>query len=219
MEKDLFDLNSEDLECNSDREADVDSCSKSADFFVDLNAPELYSGEDTHEEDNGPNGPKPLSFIQTTEEKICEMVRCWDQHDNIYFCRVSVSPHKKIKQENNRLWGSLKQKKQYGWMNSKFANYSDIDDSILQIHGIYEQFKTGNLHIHLLVKLKEGKLIHDFKADLSSMFEITKKDELNSFFHSQEITDIEGVLNYLFKKKEKAYENVDKLVFRPFRIG
>lgn len=130
-----------------------------------------------------------------------------------YFCRLSLPESKKISSEKNKLWGLMKQAQQYKYYRHKLLGHVSTT-CINYMFCYFEQFKSGNIHVHLIVDIGKEHIIN-LKSELSELFCVNKKEEMKQFFHSQPIENIEAVHEYLFNKKEHSYENLDQDVFKP----
>lgn len=131
----------------------------------------------------------------------------------LYFCRLSLPESKKISSEKNKLWGLMKQAQQYKYYRHKLLGHVSTT-CINYMFCYFEQFKSGNIHVHLIVDIGDEHIIN-LKSELSELFCVNKKEEMKQFFHSQPVEDLEAVRSYLFDKKEHSYENLNQDVFKP----
>lgn len=108
---------------------------------------------------------------------------------------------------------TLKQREQYDFIYNKLDNYQFW--SFNSAYVMFEQTKLANIHCHLVVNALESD--HDLKAEFYDCFEIKKGKNVRHFIDVQDVRDPEGLLNYLFNKDVKSYENVDQSIFKPLR--
>lgn len=138
-----------------------------------------------------------------------------------YFCRVSLPESKTIKSENNKLWGLLKQVKQYKYYKSKLLKYeltSCVDNGYIH----FEQFRSGNIHFHMILAIPHHIHVYNLKVEMSELFEIRSKKEMKNFFHQLPIhtdDDFDKVISYLTDKNLKKYESIDQNIYKPIRIN
>lgn len=138
-----------------------------------------------------------------------------------YFCRVSLPDTKLIKTERNKPWGLLKQRVQYKYFRAQLLKW-ELSSTVYRGYVHFEQFKTGNIHFHMIVAIPLGIHINNLRAELSDLFGINSKKETQNFFNSRVIPtkdDLKKVIEYLLNKQPpKDYEVIDQNIFKPLRI-
>lgn len=108
---------------------------------------------------------------------------------------------------------TLSQKLQYEFIYNKLNTHEFFSFSSALV--LFEQTKLGNIHFHAVVKVLE--IDHDIRAEFYDCFGIKKGKSVRHFIDIQPVTDMKGLLEYLFNKNEKNYESVDQTRFKPLK--
>lgn len=172
----------------------------------------------------------PLQRIKDSylnAKSLCEYVIGYD----MYFCRIGFPDSYLVPGEKGKTWGRLKQIQQYNYLKRKILSYRN-SDSVAIMLSYFEQFKSGNLHIHLIIGIDPNSWtsnIKNVKCELANLFELPQKNKKmwEQFFDSKSLIDrsnrsisenienVDHVLDYLFNKKYKNYEDIDQSIFMP----
>lgn len=150
-------------------------------------------------------------------------------NDRVYFCRMSFPDNYVVPGEKGKTWGRLKQIDQYNFLKRKIISLQQ-SDSVGRMLSYFEQFKTGNLHVHFIVTIRGSSWaanIKNFKCELANLFELPQRNKnlWAQFFDYTEINDcdsdpdnmkqLDNILQYLLYKTKKTYENLDLSTFQP----
>lgn len=140
----------------------------------------------------------------------------------VYFGRVSFPDNYLVPGEKGKTWGRLKQINQYNFLKRKIISIEESDSVGLNL-SYFEQFKSGNLHVHFILSVPNNSWcanIKNFKCELANLFELPQRNKnlFAQFFDYKELTtesDIKDTIEYLFYKIKKTYENLDLSIFMP----
>lgn len=129
----------------------------------------------------------------------------------LVFLSFALNPIKYvIKNKINKLtsWGLIKGIDQYKFIKNRFRYLTkeSCDDYMM----FFEQTKDGNIHAHAVIKSNNE---HDLKCEIAELFRISKIREAQISIHLRPF-DLKG-FDYIFRKVEKKYENVDWEKFNP----
>lgn len=163
---------------------------------------------------------KPYDILGDLKLVKSELTRVGLYPYNMYFCRLSLPETKVIKTEGKKLWGLLKQKTQYKYLRSKLLNYG-LTTCLYRGYCVFEQFRSGNIHCHIIAFIPSHIHVMNFKSELAFLFDINSKKELKNFFHSAPMKnreDLIKVIEYVTDKKQKSYESIDQNIFKPIGI-
>ena len=158
------------------------------------------------------------NLVKTTKERgemYCKTIK----GDGLYFVSVSIPQKHLINVRGRKIsWLSMKQHVQYIYLTNKLINVIDNmsilgDASIDKLCVVFEQHLSGCIHFHMIIKTSLHK--HDVRAMLASMLQIRKPTEILLSIRVVDIKDIDGVIDYLFHKKEKLYEELNMNVYKP----
>lgn len=144
------------------------------------------------------------------------------KYAKVYFGRLSFPDNYLVPGEKGKTWGRLKQIHQYNFLKRKIISIEESDSVGLNL-SYFEQFKSGNLHVHFILSIPGNSWaanIKNFKCELANLFELPQKHKnlFAQFFDYKELisgTDIRETIEYLFYKTKKTYENLDLSIFMP----
>lgn len=132
-----------------------------------------------------------------------------------YFVSAGIPSALKIKTKYGVVeFQALKQKQQYDYLYKTLSAHEF--DTFAEGFIVFEQTKLGNLHFHAVLKSNSSK--HDIRADFFCCFGLKKGPMLQHSFRVDEITDLNGLDDYIFEKKLKAYEKVCSITFKPLKV-
>lgn len=142
-----------------------------------------------------------LSEVYTTPEKF-------------YFATVNLPDSYIFLPINGkkRPWMSINQYQQYKFMRSRI-NLLDIDTKAMYVW--FEQTRKGIIHMHMIIISQIH--IQDLKADLCSLFNLSKLKDIMFSIHAEEIHNFQGMYEYCFNKNVKMYEQIDQHKFSPLK--
>ena len=158
-----------------------------------------------------------VSFSQTTEDWAkTYLANISSPHVGYYFVSAGIPAALKVDTSRGKVeYQTLKQRAQYDFIYKKLCRHEF--DSFTEGFVLFEQTKLGSLHFHCIVKAIDSNK-HDIRADFFCAFGLTKGKDLKYSFKVDEVTNIIGLTDYLFNKKEKAYEKVCSTTFKPLKI-
>lgn len=158
-----------------------------------------------------------VSFSQTTENWAkTYLANIPSPLVGYYFVSAGIPSALKVDTSRGNVeYQTLKQRAQYDFIYKKLCSHEF--DSFTEGFVMIEQTKLGSLHFHCVVKALDSNK-HDIRADFFCAFGMTKGKNLKYSFKVDEVTNIIGLTDYLFNKKEKSYEKVDSIIFKPLKI-
>lgn len=158
-----------------------------------------------------------VAFSQTTEDWAkTYLANIPSPPVGYYFVSAGIPSALKVDTSRGKVeYQTLKQRAQYDFIYKRLCAHEF--DSFTEGFVIIEQTRLGSLHFHSIVKATDSNK-HDIRADFFCAFGLTKGKNLKYSFKVDEVTDIIGLTDYLFNKKEKAYEKVCPKTFKPLKI-
>lgn len=158
-------------------------------------------------------------FSQTTPELFEQKMKCIAEAGPSDFSKyrfVSVGMPSKLLVKRKGVmveYQILSQREQYEFIYNKLNNkeFYSFNSALI----LFEQTKSANIHFHAFMHVLEND--HDIKAEFYDCFDIRKGKNVRHFIDIQPIRDMKGLINYLFNKDVKAYENVDQSKFKPLK--
>lgn len=156
-----------------------------------------------------------VAFSQTTQDWAKAYLAGIQLPGGYYFVSAGIPSAHKIKTRHGTVeYQALKQKQQYDYLYKTLSAHEF--DTFTEGFVMFEQTKIGNIHFHAIVKSNSSK--YDIRADFFCCFGLKKGPTLQHSFRVDEVTDIIGLDDYIFEKKQKAYEKVCPITFKPLKI-
>lgn len=159
-------------------------------------------------------------LVITTREVVrihaLEMLASLSQSP-LFFISFNIDVKRVVTLRNKKKqFGTLNPTCQYHYIRHTLTRNTFIlnkymDEAII----IFEQTGKGNIHFHVLYRQKDDYNKKYVQTAICDLFGISKWEELIHTCDIQEITDYQGIYEYMFYKHTKKYEELDMSKYCP----